>query len=153
MTRHLKQEVSVSALMEKFPWPRSFDRQAAQDEGSRREAKSLLRSGAAAANHLDRVSLTHSALRDTEIRANLREDGAGGFEACTTGAVSLREVRMRHQIPPPAVLQYPVAVVLEARWSVPVTVPVEADTPHRLSTRLVNGISALPRPDAPNLDS
>ena len=34
MSRHLEEEMSVSPLMEKFPRPRSLDRQATQDEWS-----------------------------------------------------------------------------------------------------------------------
>jgi hypothetical protein len=72
MTGHLEEEVSVSPFMEQFPRPRSFDRQATQDERSRREAQTLLRGRAPAAGHLDSLSPTHSALRDTEIRAEFR---------------------------------------------------------------------------------
>src|SRR5664279_4707571 len=52
-------------------------------------------------------------------------------------------MRMQYQIPPPPGGQYRVVEIFEAWWTVPVSVPVEGNTRHRLSTPLVNTFGIL----------
>jgi hypothetical protein len=92
VSRHLKNELPVPALMEKATGGRSPDWEAAEHERTGAETEILPFARAVLANHLDCVSLSQPSFRNDEIRALAPEQIAGVSETRTAGTMNERGV-------------------------------------------------------------
>lgn len=81
MPSHLKKEVSVSPLVEKFsrPWP--LDRQSTEDERPGGEAQILAGAFALGSDEFNDFSLAHLLLRDEEICTGVPQYASTVFQA------------------------------------------------------------------------